>query len=165
MHLRRTVAKVDDRIEDLAERTYRRMGRRDLLRGSVVTGVVSIAALALGERPAGATTCDCGPTGRCSGCAPFGCPSGYSLCKGCGTCNCFNSSGFRCEWPGGTWIACTGLGTCGAGYRTCYDCIGPSGCKGWCTCLGSCVCCTCCTAAEVKAEQKRIQELQVAAGA
>ena len=53
-----------------------------------------------------------------------------------------------------------GLGK-GLGYKVCYDCIGASGCEGWCTCLSECICCDCETAHDVKAEQHRIQMIDV----
>ncbi len=118
----------------IAERVARRMNRRDALRRAIVGGTTGLAALALGNSPAQATTCHCGPTRRCEKCPAVGCPHGYHLCKGSFTSNCFNSQGYRCEWPAGNWIACMGLGK-GLGYKVCYDCIGPGGCEGWCTCL------------------------------
>jgi hypothetical protein len=148
--------RFDARIADLAERTARRVSRRNALRSVLIGGSAGIAALAVGERPALAADCRCGPTRRCSGCPEVGCPHGYELCKGSFTSDCFNSQGYRCEWPQGTWIACMGVGK-GYGYRVCYDCIGKSGCKGWCTCLSECVCCHCQTVADVRAEQHRIQ--------
>lgn len=154
--------KADDRVGHMTEHAYRKLGRCAMVRGALVSGVAGIAALAVGERPAAATTCDCGPTSRCSGCAAFGCPSGYSLCTGCSTCSCFNNQGFRCEWPSGSWVACTGLGVCGNGYEICRDCIGGSGCAGWCTCLSDCVACNACTEQQVRAEQQRIQEESLA---
>jgi hypothetical protein len=146
----------DSRVGDLAERVVRRVSRRDSLRGALIGGAAGLAALTIGERPALAADCQCGPTRRCAHCPEIGCPDGYHLCKGSFTGNCFNRQGYRCEWPQGTWIACMGVGK-GFGYRVCYDCIGKSGCPGWCTCLSTCVCCHCQTVADVRAEQHRIQ--------
>jgi hypothetical protein len=156
--------RADDGVGHIAEHAYRTLSRRAVVRGGLVSGTAGLAALAIGERPAAAATCDCGPTSRCSGCRSTGCPSGYSLCKGSGTSNCFNNQGFRCEWPSGSWVACSGFGACHNGYQLCYDCIGPGGCAHWCTCLSSCICCNCCSPAEVRAEQKRIQEELAAYG-
>jgi hypothetical protein len=149
--------RFDARVGDLAERIVRRVSRRDALRGALLGGTAGMASLAIGERPALAGTCHCGPTRRCSHCPELGCPDGYRLCKGSFTSNCFNHQGYRCEWPRGTWIACMGIGK-GFGYRVCYDCIGKSGCRGWCTCQSRCVCCHCRTAADVRAEQHKIQQ-------
>jgi hypothetical protein len=157
----RLSANVDARIGAIAERVVRRISRRDALRGVVVGGTAGLAALALGERPALAQGCDCGPTRRCSGCPGVGCPPGYRLCKGSFNSNCFNYQGYRCEWPSGTWIACMGLGKGGLGYRICYDCINHTGCEYWCTCLSECVCCHCATAGDVRLEQHRIQAQDV----
>lgn len=148
--------RLDDRIGDLTERTARRLSRRDAFRRAVLGGTAGLAAVALGERPAFAATCRCGPTRRCSGCPAVGCPPGHHLCKGSFTSSCFNTQGYRCEWPQGTWIACTRLGK-GLGYKVCYDCIGAGGCRQWCTCQSACICCECHTAADVRAEQLRLQ--------
>ena len=154
--------RFDARVGDLAERIARRVSRRDALRGAFLGGSSGLAALAVGERPAHATAaaCRCGPTRRCAGCPEIGCPEGHRVCKGSFTSNCFNSQGYRCEWPQGTWIACMGLGK-GYGYRVCYDCIGAGGCPEWCTCQSQCICCECRTAADVRAEQRRIQQAGV----
>jgi hypothetical protein len=156
MKWRQTGERVDTRVGDLAERVVRRVSRRDALRRVLVGGTAGLAALAVGERPALAQDCYCGPTRRCRRCRDHGCPHGHRLCKGSFTSTCFNDQGYRCEWPHGTWIACMGIGK-GYGYRVCYDCISKSGCHHWCTCLGTCVCCDCKTAADVRAEQHRIQ--------
>jgi hypothetical protein len=141
----------------MTERISRRLSRRDALKTAVVGGAAGIAALTLGQLPAQALTFDCGPTRRCNGCPANGCPSGYSLCKGSSTSNCFNNQGFRCEWPGGSWVAARGGGKCGEAFYVCYDCIGSSGCPGWCTCLSGQICGQCCTPADVQQEWKRLQ--------
>ena len=128
------------------------------LRSAVIGGTVGVASLAIGERPALAADCHCGPTRRCEGCPKHGCPEGHHLCKGSFTSDCFNYQGYRCEWPRGQWLACTGLGK-GHGFRMCHDCIGEGGCHRWCTCLSICVCCDCVTTADVRTEQLRIQQL------
>ncbi len=156
MSIRQLPASVDARVSAVTERVVRRLNRRDALRGAVLGGATGLAALALGQRPAFAVTCECGPTARCSGCPGTGCPHGYHLCRGSDTSGCFNDQGYRCIWPQGEWIACMGLGR-GFGYRVCYDCIGKSGCPGWCTCLSECICCDCETAGDIRAEQRRIQ--------
>jgi hypothetical protein len=156
MSLKRLPASIDTHIGTIAERVVRRMSRRDALRRAVVGGTAGIAALALGQLPAEAATCTCGPTRRCARCPGIGCPSGYHLCKGSFTSNCFNKQGFRCEWPSGTWIACMNVGR-GYGYKVCYDCINSSGCQDWCTCLSECICCHCETVRDLRAEQQRIQ--------
>jgi hypothetical protein len=150
--------RLDANVGALAERVARRVSRRTALRSAVLGGAASLAAMAIGEQPAMAEVCHCGPTRRCDGCAGVGCPEGYRLCKGSGTSDCFNGQGYRCEWPQGTWIACMGMGK-GYGYKICYDCIGHGGCADWCTCLSECVCCACKTADDVRAEQHRIQAL------
>lgn len=194
MGLKDVGAKFDARISMTAERTIRRMSRRDALRAAVVGGVASAAALSLGQRPAlaastpkcsscgssGADAYCCGKTRRCSAygkkCASFGCPSGYILCKQSGECGTppsyggvggghKNRDGYWCEYTGGTWIACNGAGKFGLGYYTCYDCVASSAtsnCENWCTCLGTCVGCNCNTAADVRAEHRRIDALQPA---
>jgi hypothetical protein len=148
----------DARVGSMAERTARRMTRRNALRTAVVGGAAGIAAVTIGQMPASANSCtsNCGPTPRCSGCPADGCPSGYSLCKGSTTSNCFNEQRYRCEWPSGQWVACTGLGH-GYGYEICKDCKGPGGCTEWCTCLTNCICCQCLAPADFKAEQLRMQ--------
>jgi hypothetical protein len=156
----RVPASFDARIGAIAERVVRKLSRRDALRGVVVGGTAGLAALALGERPAWAQECDCGPTRRCDGCPGVGCPPGYHLCKGSYHGNCFNSQGYRCEWPSGFWIACMNLGG-GLGYKICYDCINHTGCPNWCTCLSTCICCHCRDARDVRAEQHRLQEQEV----
>lgn len=143
-----------------AERVARSMNRRDALRRAIVGGTTGLAALAVGSSPADAATCTCGPTRRCSHCPEIGCPPKYHLCKGSFTSNCFNSQGFRCEWPSGNWIACMNLGK-GLGYRVCYDCIGSAGCEGWCTCLSACICCHCASPADIRAEQLRSQHIEL----
>lgn len=167
--------KFDTRVGELTEKITRRMSRRDALRTAVVGGAASIAALAVGQRPAEAralTSCDCGPTYRCGhyghSCPSYGCPSGYDLCKnGSAYCSCdqghYNVQGYCCEYSSGSWVACNNGGTCGAGYRLCYDCHCPSGCtysgcRYWCTCLSACICCNCCTKEQVRAEMKRLQK-------
>ena len=156
MSRKNLAASVDARIAAMTERVVRRMSRRDALRSAVVGGTAGVAALALGQLPAQAATCTCGPTRRCAHCPGLGCPSGYHLCKGSFTSSCINKQGFRCEWPSGTWIACMNIGK-GYGYKVCYDCINASGCKNWCTCLSECICCQCETARDIRAEQRRIQ--------
>jgi hypothetical protein len=160
MSWKQTGERLDARVGEMAERIVRRVSRRDALRGVMLTGTASLAALAVGESPASASGCMCGPTRRCRGCPELGCPHGYRLCRGSFTSNCFNKQGYRCEWPQGTWIACMGIGK-GFGYRVCYDCIGHSGCSDWCTCQGACVCCGCQTIADVRAEQQRIQQVEL----
>jgi len=160
MGFRRAGQQFDNRVGEIAERVLRRVSRRDALRNALIGGATGVAALAVGERPALADSCVCGPTKRCEGCPHYGCPKGHWLCKGSYTSDCFNRQGYRCEWPTGTWIACSGLGN-GHGYRVCHDCIGKGGCNYWCTCLGDCVCCHCKTAADVKAEQLRIQHAEI----
>lgn len=140
----------------LAERTARRVNRRDALRRAVIGGTTGLAALALGASPAQAAGCWCGPTRRCGHCPDIGCPPGHHLCTSTRYPGCVNSQGFNCEWPQGSWIACMGLGK-GLGYKVCYDCIGASGCRDWCTCLSECICCHCATPADVRAEQRRLQ--------
>jgi hypothetical protein len=152
--------RFDARVGELTERIARRVSRRDALRGVLIGGSSGLAALAVGERPALADSCRCGPTRRCTGCPELGCPDGHRVCKGSFTSNCFNEQGYRCEWPQGTWIACMGLGK-GYGYRVCYDCIGAGGCRQWCTCQSWCICCDCRSAADVRAEQRRIQQAGV----
>ncbi|HBW18397.1 MAG: hypothetical protein ACLPN6_05645 [Streptosporangiaceae bacterium] len=151
---------LDARVGALAERAMRRISRRDALRGAVVGGTAGLAALTLGERPALAESCDCGPTRRCAGCPDIGCPGGYSLCKGSFSSDCFNGQGYRCEWPQGTWIACMNAGK-GYGYKVCYDCINHAGCKDWCTCLSECICCDCASVRDIRAEQHRLQALDL----
>jgi hypothetical protein len=150
---------LDTRIGGVAERAARRLSRRDALRSAVVTGTAGLAALSLGQQPAlaSAEICHCGPTRRCSGCPGTGCPHGHRLCKGSLSSGCFNTQGYRCEWPNGTWIACMNIGSGGYGYKVCYDCIGAGGCRDWCTCLSQCVCCECETVADLRAEQQRLQ--------
>jgi hypothetical protein len=159
----RTVgSRFDDKVGDIAERATRQMTRRQAVRTAVIGGATGLGALTIGVEPALASCAsNCGPTPRCSSCPSNGCPSGYSLCKGCSTCNCFNNYGYRCEWPSGYWIACNSLGH-GYGYDICYDCISGGNCSGWCTCLSSCICCQCLAPADVIAEQKRIQHFAAA---
>ncbi len=149
--------RFDSSVGGLAERLSRRLSRRDALRTAIVGSAAGIAALTLGETPASAATFDCGPTRRCDN--YYGnCPSGYSLCKGSSTSNCFNYQGYRCEWPSGYWVAASGFGKCNEGFYLCYDCIGPGGCTDWCTQLSGLICGNCCKPENVRAEQKRIQE-------
>jgi hypothetical protein len=155
----KTGASLDDRIGALTERVARRMSRRDALRRVVVGGTTGMAALALGQSPAQAATCTCGPTRRCERCPEVGCPKGQHLCKSSFG-DCYNYQGFICEWPQGTWIACMNLGK-GLGYKVCYDCIGAGGCEEWCTCLSKCICCGCASPADVRAEQHRLQRADV----
>ena len=145
-----------ERSGGLSERIARKVNRRDALRRAVVGGTTGLAALALGASPAQAAGCYCGPTRRCARCPGVGCPPGHHLCKGSFNGSCFNSQGFRCEWPQGSWIACMNLGK-GMGYKVCYDCIGHTGCKDWCTCLSECICCGCNNPADIRAEQRRLQ--------
>jgi len=160
MGLGRLATGMDDRIGAVGERIARAVNRRDALRRVVVGGTAGLAALAVGSNPAQAASasCWCGPTRRCDHCPGIGCPSGHHLCtSSTAGGNCFNGQGFRCEWPHGSWIACMGLGK-GLGYRVCYDCIGRTGCSHWCTCLSECICCRCANPADVRAEQRRIQQ-------
>jgi hypothetical protein len=158
MSWQQAAEQFDSKVGTLAERVTRRLTRRAALRTAILGGTTGIASLAIGERPALAANCHCGPTRRCIDCPPHGCPPEHHLCRGSFTSDCFNRQGYRCEWPRGRWIACMGLGH-GYGYRVCYDCIGPAGCRRWCTCLGTCVCCNCRSAADVRTEQHRIQQL------
>jgi len=162
MKLRGFGAKFDNTVGDLAERAARSMTRRQAVRTAIIGGATGIGALSVGVEPAWAScSSNCGPTPRCSGCPNNGCPSGYSLCKGCSSCGCFNKYGYRCEWPSGYWIACNSLGA-GYGYEVCYDCIPGSNCSNWCTCLSGCLCCGCGSPQDVVAEQKRVQHLAAA---
>jgi hypothetical protein len=169
--------KFDSRIARLSEGLARRISRRDALRTAIVGGASGIAALTLGQRPALAQTCYCGPTYRCNDyghdCHNYGCPTGYELCKNASDyyCSCaqghFNRQGYCCEYTAGTWVACGGLGK-GYGYELCYDCIatgkGDAGhgntkdrCTDWCTCLSACICCTCTSPDQVRSELSRVQ--------
>jgi hypothetical protein len=162
--------KFDARVGNIAERINRRMTRRDALRTAVLGGAASIAALTLGQKPALAVTCECGPTLHCAHyghkCPTgSGCPSGYILCKNSSSayCSCdqghYNWQGYCCEYSSGTWIACSGLGN-GHGYEVCSDCLGPKReCTYWCTCLSECICCDCNNSEDVRAEHKRISAL------
>lgn len=160
---------VDTHVADVSERFIRRVSRREALRTGVLGGVGTIAALAVGAKPARAnTTCHCGPTSRCGtyghSCPSNGCPSGMKLCKNSGaSCSClaggYNRQGYCCEYSSGYWIACTGF-CAGYGYKVCYDCKGY-GCDQWCTCLSDVLCCGCTTPAEVEAEYAR-QEAVIA---
>ena len=161
MSWKRAGDRFDERVGDLAERIARRVSRRDAVRGALLGGATGLAAIALGESPAQAQACMCGPTRRCSGCPDTGCPHGYHLCKGSFTSDCFNDQGYRCEWPQGYWIACMGKGS-GLGYKVCYDCKNKAGCSEWCTCLSKCVCCDCETALDVSNEQHRLQQVDLA---
>jgi len=166
--------KLDSRVARLSEGLARRISRRDALRTAIVGGATSIAALSLGQRPALAQACECGPTYRCGHyghpCGAYGCPSGYELCKNQSEfyCTCgrrhYNRQGYCCEYTGGRWVACTGLGK-GHGYKMCYDCIdhghrnANNRCTDWCTCLTECICCQCTSAEQVRSELSRIQQL------
>jgi hypothetical protein len=163
--------RIDAGVGGAVEKMARRLSRRDAMRTAVIGGAAGVAALALGQRPALAVTCDCGPTVHCSHyknrhCpSGAGCPTGYTLCKNSSSayCSCeqghYNWQGFCCEWSAGSWIACSGLGK-GHGYEVCSDCLGPGGeCTYWCTCLSSCICCDCTTAKDVKEEHKRLMAL------
>src|ERR1700680_1248948 len=158
MTWKRFGAEFDTRVNNVAERATRRITRRNALRTAVVGGAAGIAALSIGQSPASAIAFDCGPTRRCGGCPTNGCPGGYSLCKGSSTSTCFNYQGYRCEWPSGYWVAARGGGRCNEGFYICYDCKGPGGCYDWCTCLSGLLCGKCCSRADVRQEQKRIQE-------
>jgi hypothetical protein len=158
---------IDARVAAVAERIIRTMTRRDALRTAVLGGTAGIAALALGQRPALAVTCYCGPTIPCARyhhtCpSAAGCPPGYIACKNSSSayCSCdqghYNWQGYCCEWASGNWIACSGLGD-GYGYKVCSDCLGPAReCTYWCTCLSSCICCDCKNEKDVRAEQERL---------
>ncbi len=160
MSRRARLAGVDERIGAITERVVRKVNRRDALRRVIAGGTTGLAALAVGASPAeAAVICDCGPTRRCAHCPGVGCPPRHHLCKGSFTSNCFNSQGYRCEWPSGSWIACMNLGK-GLGYKVCYDCIGSGGCRDWCTCLSACICCGCSTPADIKAEQRKLAHVQ-----
>ncbi len=67
MSWKRTGEQFDARIGQLAERVVRRVSRRDALRGAVLGGTAGLASLAVGERPALADACVCGPTRHCRG--------------------------------------------------------------------------------------------------
>ncbi|HVB44029.1 MAG TPA: hypothetical protein VNF47_15180 [Streptosporangiaceae bacterium] len=152
-------AGIDERIGAFTERAARRLSRRDAVRRVIVGGTTGLAALAMGASPAQASTCVCGPTRRCARCPAVGCPPGHHLCRGSFRSHCFNSQGYRCEWPSGSWIACMNLGK-GLGYKVCYDCIGAGGCREWCTCLSACICCHCAGVADIRAEQHRVQHAE-----
>lgn len=159
MRLRTIGARFDSGVGELAERASRRVTRRQAVRTMLVGGATGVASLSVGVSVAEASCAsNCGPTKRCNSCPEYSCPSGYSLCKGSSTGNCFNKQGYRCEWPSGYWLACNKLCR-GYGYQNCLDCIGPGGCANWCTCLTATSCCGCSTASDVVAEQYRIQHL------
>lgn len=159
---------LDARVGSMAEKITRRISRRDALRTAVVGGATGVATLVLGQKPAFAVYCYCGPTYHCSyyrhTCPSRpGCPSGYILCKNSSSayCSCdqghYNQQGYCCEWAAGSWIACSGLGS-GHGFKVCSDCLGPAReCAYWCTCLSSCQCCNCTTPADVRAEHQQVQ--------
>jgi hypothetical protein len=165
--------KFDARVARLSEGIARRISRRDALRAAIIGGVTSIATLSIGQRPALANYCDCGPTSRCNRyghrCRAYRCPSGYETCKNRHDdyCSCsrghYNRQGYCCEYANGKWVACNRLGK-GHGYRMCYDCVGhghnrAEDCADWCTCLTECICCHCRSAKEVRSELNRIQQL------
>lgn len=162
--------RLDTGVGNVVEKMARRLTRRDALRTAVLGGATGLAALTLGQKPALAVTCECGPTLHCSHyhhtCpSGSGCPSGYILCKNSSSayCSCdeghYNWQGYCCEYSSGTWIACSGLGK-GHGYEVCSDCLGPEReCTYWCTCLSSCICCDCKTASDVRREHERISAL------
>jgi hypothetical protein len=157
MWFSRLGSKLDERVGAMAEKTTRSVTRRHVLRTALVGGATGVGALSIGVDPALASCAsNCGPTRRCSGCRRHKCPLGWSLCKGSSTNGCFNDQGYRCEWPAGYWVACNNLGH-GYGARLCLDCINGN-CATWCTCLTHCHCCGCTSAADVVAEQKRIQQ-------
>jgi hypothetical protein len=166
--------RVDKGVSAAAERMLRKLSRRDAMRVGVVGTVAGFAAVALGQRPAFASTpkCSscpgsgldaycCGPTYRCSHyghtCPGAGCPSGYHACTPSSGCR--NSQGEPCVYSSGNWVACNGAGRFGAGYFLCYDCVGPGGCYDWCTCLSECFCCNCTTPQDVRDEQKRLESM------
>jgi|SRR5215469_8325433 len=162
--------KFDRSVGRVTERVNRRLTRRDALRTAVLGGAASVAAVTLGQKPALAVDCQCGPTPRCnrydsSPCPKTpGCPTGFKLCKNRSDqfCSCINghgnTAGSCCLWSSGNWIACTGLGS-GHGYKVCSDCVRHNGCSRWCTCLSNCVCCTCTTAEDIRREQLRLSAL------
>jgi len=157
---RRPAQGAGDRTGSFGEQVARKLNRRDALRRAVVGGTTGLAAVALGTSPAQAAGCYCGPTRRCGNCPAIGCPRGQHLCTShFDNGSCFNYQGYRCEWPQGSWIACMNLGK-GLGYRVCYDCIGKAGCTDWCTCLSECICCHCASPADVRAEQRRLQDAE-----
>lgn len=140
---------LDSSVGKLVETVHRRISRRNALRTAVIGGVGTFASLAVGQSPAGAISCDCGPSPRCSsGQGGDGCPSGKSLCKK-PTCS--------CEWTSGYWVACTGFGLCKNGYELCYDCHSSGSCT-ICTVLSGIYCSGCCSATDLREEQHRIQE-------
>lgn len=153
--------RFDTRVEKGAERITRRINRRDALRTAILTGAATVGAIALGQRPAYATiTCPdkCGPSPLCAaGSCPYtGCPSGYVLC----TDPPYECNGY-CTYSSGSWVHCKGYGTCGYGYTLCQDCKPNNSCH-ICICISGVICGQCCTPAQVRAEQKRIQELAAA---
>ena len=165
--------KFDSRVARLSEGLARRMSRRHMLRRVIIGGATSIAALSLGQRPALAESCQCGPTYRCNQyghhCPAYRCPNGYQVCKNRQGeyCSCsqghYNQQGYCCEYASGRWVACGGLGR-GRGYRMCYDCVRRhpvkhAPCTTWCTCLTECICCHCTTAEEVRSELSRIRQM------
>ena len=165
-------ARLDTGVAGVAERTLRRVSRRQALRAAVVGGAASVATMAMGQRPALAAadkcSANCGPTARCKSCPQVGCPKGYSLCRfgngkngthsNCcnnahhaGCCNspcCSCSNGVTCKcpcvYPNGYWVACSGLGSFGHGYELCQDCLKGNNGK---NCGSWCTClsaCICC---------------------
>ena len=152
--------KIDTRVANVAERVVRRITRRDALQRGLLGGAAGLAAFFVGERPAMAQGCYCGPTVRCNNygrnCPTNGCPADFRLCKNDGSrCSCigggYNVQGYCCEYSSGYWVACSGL--ChGFGYRLCYDCKHKH-CAHWCTCLSNTHCCHCTTPEEARREQ------------
>lgn len=151
------LSRLDELGGLLAESTARKLSRRSFFQKTLVGASVTAAGIAVGQMfDSGSAfaqiTCGCGPPRGvfCSGCTGSGCPSGYKTCTTASGCT-------GCIYSGGSWIGCSGYGPCGNGYNLCIDCVPTNGaCSATCGCGTNCICCNCCKASEVQAEQKRI---------
>ena len=164
-------------LEDLDQTTFilsesiaRTFSRRKFVVKTVKGAFAALAGLSLGHvgvKDAMAQACSCIWLGGASNAncpTKGGCPGTGACPSGCSNCvqsdGCINGAGVNlCPYASATWISCSGLGSCGFGHRLCRDCKCNT-CSGYlCTCLGPCVCCSCCRAADVEAEMRRVAAL------
>jgi hypothetical protein len=166
--MRMFLSSTDTKTSHLTEDVARRISRRDIVLKGVKGMAASVAALSVGGMAAArgafalVNSCACSYPG-CGSCSCLGytCPS-TGCPSACRICTSVDCPGTQCIYSGGSWIVqnCV-CGHGGYGYYRCYDCRCTS-CSRLCGCRSMCFCAGCRSAADVRAQIARDEELALA---